>query len=56
MNAQGDVPKQAFSGCTAEVVSDGYVRTKKGADKYGGEAGDSINFSGGANARCVRSN
>ncbi len=56
MNAQGDVPKQAFSGCTAEVVSDGYVRTKKGADKYGGTAGDPINFSGGANVRCVRDN
>jgi uncharacterized protein YkwD len=56
MNAQGDVPKQAFSGCTAEVVSDGYVKTKKGADTYGGEAGDPINFSGGANTRCVRGN
>ncbi len=56
MNAQGDVPKQAFSGCTAEVVSDGYVKTKKGADTYGGTPGDSINFSGGANVRCVRDN
>jgi len=56
MNTQGDIPKQMFDSCTAEVVSDGYVRTKKGADIYGGEAGDSINFTGGANVRCVRDN
>ncbi len=54
MNAQGDTPAQRFSGCTAEVVSDGYVRTKEGAAQYGGEIGDSIGFSGGANVRCVR--
>ncbi len=53
MNLQGNIPKQAFSKCTAEVTSDGYVRTKRGADKYGGKPGDSINFSGGANIRCV---
>jgi len=53
MNKQGDVPKQAFDRCTAEITSDGYVRTKKGAQKYGGNAGDSINFSAGANIRCV---
>ena len=53
MNKQGDVPKQAFDRCTAEITSDGYVRTKKGAQQYGGNAGDSINFSGGANIRCV---
>ena len=54
MNNQGDVPKQSFSRCTAEVVSDGYVRTKKGATKYGGEPGDTIGFGGSANVRCVR--
>ena len=53
MNAQGDTPRQAFARCTAEVTSDGYVRTKKGAEKYGGEPGDSINFTGGANIRCI---
>ena len=53
MNKQSDVPKQAFDRCTAEITSDGYVRTKKGAQQYGGNAGDSINFSGGANIRCV---
>jgi len=53
MNAQGDKPKQAFDRCVAEVTSDGYVKTKKGAQQYGGEAGDSINFSGGANIRCI---
>jgi len=53
MNAQGDTPVQAFDHCTAEVTSDGYVRTKKGAEKYGGQPGDGINFSGGANIRCV---
>ena len=54
MNAQGDVPNQAFDHCTAEVTTDGYVKTKKGADTYGGEPGDHINFSGGANVRGVR--
>ena len=53
MNAQGNTPKQAFDRCTAEVTSDGYVRTKKGAEQYGGKPGDSINFTGGANIRCV---
>jgi hypothetical protein len=56
MNIQGDVPKQLFSGCTAEVVADGYVRTQKGAESYGGVAGDPIGFSGGANVRCIRVN
>jgi len=54
MNVQGDVPAQRFSTCTAEVVSDGYVRTKEGASKYGSEIGDPIGFSGKANVRCVR--
>jgi len=54
MNAQGDLPAQRFSSYTAEVVSDGYVRTKEGASQYGGEAGDPIGFSGSANVRCVR--
>ena len=53
MNLQGDLPKQAFDRCTAEVTSDGYIRTKKGADTYGGKPGDSIGFSGGANIRCI---
>ena len=53
MNAQGDKPKQAFDRCVAEVTSDGYVKTKRGAQQYGGKAGDSINFSGGANIRCI---
>ena len=54
MNSSGLAPNQRFTRCTAEVVSDGYVRTKKGAQKYGKSPGDSINFSGGANVRCVR--
>jgi uncharacterized protein YkwD len=54
MNAQGDTPVQRFSTCTAEVVSDGYVRTKLGAEEYGDEAGDIIGFKGKANVRCVR--
>jgi uncharacterized protein YkwD len=53
-NASGIVPTQLFDHCTAEVVSDGYVRTKKGAEQYGGSPGDPINFRGGANVRCVR--
>ena len=56
MNKQGDVPNQAFSRCTAENVSDGSVRTKQGAIRYGGQPGDSINFRGGANVRCYREN
>ena len=47
-------PPQLFEHCTAEVVSDGYVRTKRGADAYGGDPGSSIGFSGGANVRCFR--
>jgi len=54
MNSSGLVPNQLFEHCTAEVVNNGYIRTQKGAQKYGGTAGDSINFSGGANVRCVR--
>ncbi len=54
MNAQGDTPAQRFSRCTAEVVADGYVRTKEGVAQYGGEVGDPINFGGGANVRCIR--
>jgi len=46
--------KHVNSHCTAEVATDGYVRTQLGAQRYGGKAGDSINFSGGANIRCVR--
>ena len=42
--------------CTAEVTTDGYIRTQRGAAQYGGVAGDSINFSGGAAIRCVRNN
>ena len=53
-NQAGIIPTQLFSSCTAEVVSDGYVRTKKGAETYGGNPGDPINFRGGANVRCVR--
>ncbi|MCU7798956.1 MAG: DUF1566 domain-containing protein [gamma proteobacterium symbiont of Lucinoma myriamae] len=54
MNAENILPLQLFDRCTAEVVSDGYVRTKRGAETYGGNPGDPINFSGGANIRCVR--
>ena len=56
MNKNGNTPKQAFDRCTAEVTTDGYVRTKKGAQTYGGNPGDPINFRGGANIRCVRDN
>jgi len=44
-----------FSGCTAAVAVGGYVKTPVGAQTYGGAVGDRINFSGGAAARCVRS-
>ena len=54
MNAAGIVPEQLFAFCLAEVTSDGYVRTKKGAEDYGGEPGDTFGFTGAANARCVR--
>ena len=43
-----------FSGCTAAVAIGGYVRTPRGAEVYGGEVGDQINFAGGAAVRCVR--
>ena len=43
-----------FSGCTAAVAIGGYVRTPRGAEVYGGEVGDRINFGGGAAVRCVR--
>jgi hypothetical protein len=56
MNKSGNTPKQAFAHCTAEVVTDGYVRTKKGSERYGKNPGDSIGFTGGANIRCVRAN
>lgn len=44
------------SHCTAEVTSDGYIRTALGAKKYGKNPGDPINFGGGAHIRCVREN
>lgn len=53
-NAQGIVPQQKFDFCTAEVETDGYVRTKRGSEQYGGDPGDPINFMGVANVRCVR--
>lgn len=43
-----------FSGCTAAVAIGGYVKTPVGAERYGGEVGDRINFTGGAAARCIR--
>ena len=43
-----------FDGCTASVAIGGYVVTPAGALVYSRETGDSINFSGGAAARCVR--
>jgi hypothetical protein len=52
----GFVPGQLFSYCLAEVTNDGYVKTKKGAEDYGGEPGDSFSFTGAANVRCVRDN
>ena len=55
-NEEGIIPRQAFDRCLAEVATDGYVKTKKGADEYGGNPGDEFNFSGGANFRCVRDN
>ncbi len=55
-NLAGITPRQLFADCTAEVTTDGYVRTKKGAQQYGGNPGDEINFSGPANVRCVRNN
>ena len=55
-NKEGITPKQAFDRCLAEIATDGYVKTKKGAQEYGGNPGDEFNFSGGANFRCVRDN
>ena len=54
-NKAGITPNQKFSGCTAEITTDGYIKTKKGAERYGGEPGSSISFGGSANIRCVRS-
>jgi EGF-like domain len=54
MNENGIVPGQLFSYCLAEVTSDGYVKTKKGAEDYGGTPGDPFSFTGAANVRCVR--
>ncbi len=54
MDADKRTPLQWFAHCTAESVSDGYVRTYRGSVLYGGNPGDSINFSGGANVRCYR--
>ena len=53
-NKEGITPKQAFERCLAEVATNGYVKTKKGAEIYGGNPGDKFNFSGKANYRCVR--
>lgn len=53
-DAEQRTPPQRFAHCTAEVVSDGYVRTKRGAIVYGGTPGSSIGFGGGANVRCMR--
>ncbi len=55
MNSEDKIPAQLFAGCTAEIVSDGYVRTRQGSIVYGLLPGDPINFSGGANVRCLRS-
>ncbi len=56
MNIQGNVPTQLFSGCLADITSDGYVKTKVGAEQFDGNPGDSINFSGSANVRCISDN
>jgi hypothetical protein len=45
----------SFTYCTAAISIGGYVKTPYGTDRYGGEVGDQINFSGGAAVRCVRS-
>ena len=44
----------SFSKCTAAIAIGGYIKTPYGAEKYGGNTGDKIYFSGGAAARCVR--
>ncbi|MDX1295255.1 MAG: DUF1566 domain-containing protein [Sulfurimonadaceae bacterium] len=54
LHHNGFVPNQAFWYCTAEVTSDGYVRTKRGSQLYGKRPGDIIRFKGKANIRCVR--
>ncbi len=54
MDSEDKTPPQLFAACTAEIVSDGYVRTKQGSLVYGLSPGDPINFTGGANVRCVR--
>jgi hypothetical protein len=53
-NENGIVPTQMFPSCLAEIATDDYVKTKKGAEQYGGNPGDQFNFSGPANVRCVR--
>ncbi len=53
-NLNGIVPTQMFDGCLAEIATDGYVKTKKGAEDHGGNPGDVFSFSGAANVRCVR--
>ena len=53
-NAAGTVPNQMFDHCAADIATDGYARTKKGAELYGGNPGDAIGFSGPANVRAVR--
>jgi len=53
-NENGIVPNQMFEHCLAEIATDNYVKTKKGAEQYGGKPGDQFNFSGAANTRCVR--
>lgn len=54
MDSEQRNPPQLFAVCTAEIVTDGYVRTKWGSIVYGQFPGDPIYFSGGANVRCVR--
>jgi hypothetical protein len=44
----------SFDRCTASIAVGGYVKTPYGAEVYGGNTGDKINFSGGAAAHCVR--
>ncbi len=55
MDSENRTPPQTFEDCIAESVSDGYIRTKRYTSYRGGNPGDSINFSGGANIRCYRS-
>ena len=44
----------SFPGCTASIADGGYVKTPVGAQQYGGNTGDRINFSGHAAVHCVR--